>query len=169
MNIPRGWTRVGAPLAVTAVLASFLLPWLTVTADERRAEATGLELVTGDVGYTGHYVHDAWRGEVERLVENGEAWALPAFVAVGVALAFVLLPWRLAWWAGLAVTAVALVLILLWLQATSSAFNPPEPNREWGMWVALALLALAALPIVTRLREPPGDPAVRRAPEWLGR
>jgi hypothetical protein len=169
MTLPRYWTRVAAPLAVLGAAVSFLLPWLTVTADERRAEATGLQLVTGDPELTGHYVHDAWRGEVEKIVGNAEVWALPAFVAVLAALGLTLIPHRLAWWAALGATGVAAVLGLLWFQASSSTFNPPDSNRGGGVWIALAFLVLAAVPIVVRLREPTGDPALRRAPEWLDR
>jgi hypothetical protein len=167
MRLPRYWTRVAAPLALLAAVASFLLPWLTVTADERRAEATGLELVTRDTELTGHYVHDAWRGEVETVVGHAEAWALPTFVAVLIALGFALVPLRLAWWASLAVTGAAAVLALLWVQASSSTFEPPYSDRGAGVWVAVALLVTAAVPLIARLREPSGDPTLRRPPEWL--
>lgn len=169
MRLPPYWTRAAAPLALAGALAAFLLPWLTVTADLRRAEATGLELVTADVEFTGHYVHDAWRGEVENVVQNAETWALPAFVAIAAALALVLIPLRAAWWAALGATGAAAVLALFWFQAASSTFSPPHSNRLFGMWVALAFLVLAAIPIVVRLREPTGDPEARRAPEWLDR
>ena len=167
MTLPPYWTRVAAPLALVGALAAFLLPWLTVTADLRRAEATGLELVTGDAEFTGHYVHDAWRGEVEKIVENAQTWALPLFVVVVAALALVLIPLRAAWCVALGATGVAVVLALFWFQAASSTFSPPDSNRHFGMWVALALLVLAAVPMIVRLREPTGDPEARRAPEWL--
>jgi hypothetical protein len=167
MTLPPYWTRVAAPLALVGALAAFLLPWLTVTADLRRAEATGLELVTRDVEFTGHYVHDAWRGEVENIVQNAEIWALPAFVAVVAALVLVLIPRRATWWGALGATGAAALLMLFWFQAASSTFSPPHSNRHFGMWVTLALLVLAAVPIVVRLREPTGDPEARRAPEWL--
>jgi hypothetical protein len=167
MTLPRYWTRLAAPLALLGALVAFLLPWLTVTADLRRAEATGLELVRRDVEFTGHYVHDAWRGEVEKIVEHAQTWALPAFIASAVALVFVLIPLRATWWAALGATGAAAILTLLWFQAASSAFNPPDSSRSFGMWLALALLVLAAVPIGVRLREPTGDPEARRAPEWL--
>lgn len=168
VKLPRRWTRVAAPLVLALGLASFLLPWLTVTADRRRAEATGIELVTRNAEYTGEYVHDAWRGEVEGVVGDSELWALPAFVAVAVALAFVLIPLRATWLASLAASAVALVLLFLWVQASSSAFRPPVSDRHWGAWLALTFVALAAVPIAVRLFEPAGDPVLRRAPERLG-
>lgn len=168
MKLPKHWARIAAPLVLAGALASFLLPWLTVSADLRRADATGVELVSRDVHYSGRYVHQAWRGEVEGIVEDAQLWALPAFVAVALALVLVLVPFRAAWWAGLVSTAVALILVFLWIQASSSAFRPPIPDRHWGVWVALTLLPLAIVPIFARLLEPLDDPESRRAPAWLG-
>jgi hypothetical protein len=168
VKLPRHWARVVAPLILGGALASFLLQWLTVSADLRRAEATGVELVSRDVHYSGSYVHQAWRGEVEGIVEDAELWALPTFVAIALALALVLVPIRSAWWAGLVATAVSLILVFLWIQSTSSAFKPPIPDRHWGVWVALTLLPLAMVPIFARLLEPLDDPEARRGPEWLG-
>ncbi len=168
MKLPRGWTRIAAPLALVIALGSFLLPWLTVSADRRRAEATGIELVTRNVEYTGSYVHDAWRGEVEGVVQDGQLWALPAFVAVAVALILALIPIRAAFWASLGVSGAALILIFLWVQATSSVFRPPVSDRHWGVWLALTFVAFSVVPIIVRLFEPGGDPVARRAPEWLG-
>lgn len=159
--------RIAAPIVLAAVLVSFSFPFLTVTADQRRADATGLELVANDVEYGGRYVHDAWRGEVENVVEDGQLWAVPASVAFLVALVLVLLPWRAAWWGGLGVSAIATVLLLLWLQATTTAYHPPNTDHRWGYWLTLLLAPLAIVPILSRLFEPVGDPNQRRPPEWL--
>lgn len=167
MKLPRSWPRVAAPLVLIVGLGCFGLPWLTVTADSRAADATGFELVTRNVEFTGRYVHDAWRGEVEGIVEGGELWALPAFAALAVTLALVLLPFRAAWWAALGFSTAAAILLFLWLQATTSAFSPPYSDRHWGIWLALTIVPLVAVPIIARLLEPVGDPSTRRAPEWL--
>lgn len=167
MSGRRLWPRIAAPLVLALALVSFSFPFLTVAADQRRAEATGFELATGEVEYVGHYVHDAWRGEVENVVEDGHLWALPAFVALIVALALVLLPWRAGWWASLGVSAIAIVLLFLWLQATTTAYQPPDTDHRWGYWLTLLLASLVVVPILSRLFEPVGDPSQRRPPEWL--
>lgn len=169
MKLSKHWARIAAPLVLAGALVSFLLPWLTVSADQRRAEATGVELASRDVHYSGRYVHQAWHGEVEGIIEDAQLWALPAFVAVALALVLVFLPFRAAWWAALCATAVSVILVFLWIQATSTAFRPPIPDRHWGVWIALTLLPLATVPILSRLFEPVGDPESKRAPEWLGR
>ena len=167
MKLPRSWPRLAAPLILGLALASFLLPWLTVSADRRRGDATGLELVLRAPDYSGRYVHLAWQGEVEAIVGSAQLWALPAFVAAALAALLVLLPWRPAWWAGLALVAAGAVSLLLWVQATTSAYRPPIPDRHAGFWLAFGLIPLAAVPILMRLLEPVPDPGARRAPDWL--
>jgi hypothetical protein len=154
---------------LVAALACFSLPWLTVTADAKRADATGLELVTGSTPYTGYYVHDAWRGEVENVVDDGQLWAPIAFGALLVALVLLVLPWRAAWWSALAVSGIGVVLLLLFLQATTTTFNPPSSDHHYGYWLTLAIVPFVFVPIVVRLRQPLVDASLRRAPEWLTR
>lgn len=169
VSLKRIWPRVLAPLVLAASLACFSLPFLSLSVDARSAEATGLELVTGDVTYRGSYIHDAWRGELEGIVRDGHIWAVPAFGAILLACVLLLLPWRRAWWAAVVVAAVGLVLMLFVFQATSSVFHPPDPHRLYGYWLALGIVLLVFLPISVRLREPVGDPTLRRPPDWLTR
>lgn len=161
--------RVAAPAILVAALACFALSWITVTTDERTSHATGLALVSGHVSYSGRYLHDAWRGEVEAVMHDAHVWTPLAFAALLVALALVVLPWRWAWWSALVAAGLAVIFLVLWLQATSQVYQPPYVERHVGFWLALALTPLVAVPIVVRLMEPTIPDALRRPPEWLGR
>jgi hypothetical protein len=169
MTLRRLWPRLVAPGLLLAALVCFMLPWIEVSADARVARATGLELVRGHASYSGYYVHDAWRGEVEAVVNDAHLWSLVAFVTIAAALVLAVVPLRASWWACLGVSGLGLVFLLLWMQATSTVYNPPVVHRAGGFWITLAFLPLVVVPIVARLREPAGDPTLRQPPEWLAR
>ena len=134
-------TRALACGAFALALLALALPFATITSDLRRSEPSGLELALGDASYTGHYVHDAYRGQVELLVAGGETPALVAFVALAAAVAFVWLPWRLGPAAGVAFGALALLALFVFYQRTGASFSFAQSDRRYGYW--LTVLALA--------------------------
>jgi hypothetical protein len=125
-----------------ASLLAFQLPFVTVTADRRRAEATGFELAARDVTYEGTYIQESFRGEVEHWVGRGEAPALIAFVSLLAAAALVWIPWR----AGPAIAStaslVALVAMFGLYQRVGSISALAVTVRHSGFWYAL-VFALA--------------------------
>ncbi len=132
---------VACALFVAALLA-FQLPFVTVTADRRSAEATGYELATRDVPFKGSYVQESFRGEVEHWIGRGEGPALIAFVSLLTAAALVWIPWR----AGPLIASCTGLLALLGLfglyQRVGSIAALAETQRHAGFWFAV-VFALA--------------------------
>jgi hypothetical protein len=146
-----------ARLAVVALLASsaasFALPWLSVTMEQRRGRATGIELVRERPDLSGRYVHESSEGEVENALENGSLWARIALVLVGVTLVLALVPWRPATWAAAVSWVLTCLGLLAWTQAVTKAFVPPYVDRLAGFWFTLGLSATVVVPLVALLRE----------------
>ena len=137
---------VPARLVATALYAlaalSFLLPFLRVTADRRVAEATGWELATKSVQYSGTYVQLAFQGEAERWATAGEAPALLALVLLVVAAVLVWLPWRVGPAVAFGCGVLALFMLFALYLRVDSQLALADVNRRYGLAVA-ALLTLA--------------------------
>ncbi len=125
------------------VLGVFALPFATLTSDLRRAEPSGLDLATGGTSFSGRYVHDAYRGQVERLVDDGRGPALVALVFIAAALVLVWLPWRLGPAAGVGLAFLALLALLGLYQATRSTFSFAQTDRSAAYWLTIACLFAA--------------------------
>ena len=136
-----------ARLVATALFGlaalAFLLPFLRVTADRRVGEATGWELASKSVEYSGTYVQLAFEGEVERWTVAGEAPALIAFVALVAAAVLVWIPFRVgpAVASGLGLLAL-FALFGLYLRV-DSLLALADVHRRYGLAVS-AFLTLAA-------------------------
>ena len=160
--------RFACLVILTAPLACFFLPFLTASS-ERVARATGIELVTENASLSGRYIHAAYEGEVELVVEHGHIPALVAFVFGAAAL--------LAWWprhwlaprATLALGIAAVVSMLALWQTTSARFVPVD--RHSGFWLATLLFLLATVAAATRVAVEPRSREPERRPEevppWL--
>ena len=135
--------RALASALFALVLASFALPWATIASDRRRSEPSGIALALDRPSYSGRYVHDAYRGEVERLVADGHAAALVAIVIVAAACVLVWLPWRLGPAAGVALAVLTGLAFLGLYQATRSTYSFADTDRRFGFWLALLLLVAA--------------------------
>ena len=128
--------------AIAAV--TFTLPFMAIYADARAGAATGAELASGDPEYSGRYVHEAFRGQVEKLLEDAHMPALAA-LAASVAGAFLSwLPWRIGPGIGTVAGAVGLLSLFAVFQATASVFVPAATDRRFGFWLACIALASAA-------------------------
>ena len=160
-------SRVLVAALFALAVAAFVLPFLTVE-QERVGTATGLELVTGDAGFSGRYVHGAYEGEVERTMRRGRP---PATIALAAALVGFLVSWstnRVARTASFAAAVVGFFATLSILQVTSSAFN--EVDRLIGTWLSMLIfLAAVALTGVRAATKPPSRDAVGngKTPPWL--
>ncbi len=135
--------RALAAVLFALVAAAFALPVVVVTVDERRAEATGLELAGGDAEITGRYVHAAYEGEAEALVEDAGG---PARVVLGLVLAglaLVWLPGRAGFAAGAALGGLAVLALLVLHQTSTSAFDLADADLRPGFPLALAAAAAA--------------------------
>jgi hypothetical protein len=163
--------RFVSPLVFLAVVACFLLPFLTVTSVGRRASASGLDLVTGNASFDGMYSHAAYEGEVESVVDNAR---IPAIVVLASALIGVAAtpfrgrnPVRI----GFTSAVVALLAYVALVQVTSPRFAPPEADPLFGFWLAGGLVAGALVWSALRLwRDPSADTpptAPGDAPPWL--
>lgn len=141
---PASVRLLASALFAGAALA-FLLPFLAVQSDLRFARATGGELVRQTAPITGRYVHDAYRGEVERLVDRGRTPSLLAFAAAVAGLALAWLPWRVGPALGLAFGLLGDAAMFALYQSTSASFAPPEIDHRYGFWAAFGLFGLAAL------------------------
>ena len=160
-------TRFLSPAAFGAALVCFFLPFLTAS-QERVAEATGVQLMTGDASFSGRYVHASYEGEVERVVRQGRVPAILAFAAGVIGL---LVSWiRRRDLAAVAfVSALVGVFSLLALfQTTTARFTPVD--RHHGHLLALAFVLVATASSVVRFwterpvyRPRPGEPV----PPWL--
>jgi hypothetical protein len=145
-------SRLLAAAAFAATAASFLLPFLTVTL-ERRAEATGIDLVRDSPAMTGRYVHDSYVGEVELLVGRGH---VPAIVVFSLALAGFLVacvPARKAFACGAVVATAGLAAMwALWETTTPGSLILASSAHRYGFWLAAALFAVSGGAIVRGLR-----------------
>lgn len=136
--------RALAALLFALVAAAFALPVVVVTVDERRAEASGLELASGDAELTGRYVHAAYEGQAEEVMDEARGPALAVLVSALAAFALVWLPGR----AGLASAAALALVALLGLfgvfQTTTSSLDLADADLRLGYPLAL-LGAVCAL------------------------
>ena len=131
----------------------FLLPFLVLTVDERRGEATGVELVTGDAAVTGRYVHDAYRGQAEDGLELVQLPAAIAFFALLIGAVGIWIPGRRGFWVGLAAAGLGLIGGFWMRQALSGPQLLTEDQWQYGYWLATVLiLASAALSAVLLYR-----------------
>jgi hypothetical protein len=135
---------LSAVLLGTAVCS--LLPFLVLTVDERRGEATGLGLATGDAEVSGRYVHDAYRGQVEEGLDLAQSPAALAFVAILIGAVGVWIPGRRGFWLGLAAAGAGLLGGFWMRQALSGQQLLAEAEWQYGYWLAtVAILGSAAL------------------------
>ena len=133
---------VAAALFALAVLA-FTLPFVSVAADRRTAEATGFELATRSTTFHGTYVHESYRGETERWIRRGEVPSLIALVTLMTALAVVWIPWRTGPAAASALGVFALLTFYALSQRVGSAESFAVTDRHFGLTFAI-LFTLAA-------------------------
>jgi hypothetical protein len=126
----------------------FLLPFLVLTVDLRRGEATGVELATGDAQISGRYVHDAYRGQVEDALDLVQLPAAVAFVAILIGAVGVWIPGRRGFWLGLAAAGAGLLGGFWMRQALTGQQLLAESEWQYGYWLATVLIlgsaALAA-------------------------
>ena len=126
----------------------FLLPFLVLTVDLRRGEASGVELATGDGQISGRYVHDSYRGQVEDALDLVQLPAAVAFVAILIGAVGVWIPGRRGFWLGLAAAGVGLLGGFWMRQALSGQQLLAESEWQYGYWLATVLIlgsaALAA-------------------------
>lgn len=136
--------RLLAGLLFLLVAGSLAFPLLAVAVDERSAEASGLELVAGDAELAGRYVHGAYAGEAERLVDEVSGPARGVLLAAAGGLALVWLPGRAGLLAGAVLALLALVWLLVLHQTATSAFDLVDATVRFG-FVPTAVAALGAL------------------------
>jgi hypothetical protein len=127
------------------VLAAFTLPFAVVTADLRRAEGNGIEFAIGQPAYSGHYVHDSYRGEVERLVDYAQPVALVALVAFVAGVLLVWIPWKWGPAAGMVCAALGFGALVWFHQAVNSAGTFAGTEYRGGFWISLGLAVVAGL------------------------
>jgi hypothetical protein len=124
----------------------FLLQFLVLFVDERRGEASGVELATGDAEVSGRYVHDAYRGQVEDALDLVQLPAAVSFVAILIGAVGVWIPGRKGFWLGLAAAGAALFGGFWMRQALSGQQLLAESDWQYGYWLAtVAILGSAAL------------------------
>jgi hypothetical protein len=129
--------RLQSALLALGVAACFLLPFLSVEAPGRSAAARGYELVADDARFTGRYRHAAFEGEVENAIDVSTLPSRFAFVGVVASAALALLPGRRTLWSAFAASALALLGLLWFFQASSLPYAPPVSERQVGAWLAL--------------------------------
>jgi hypothetical protein len=131
--------RLLASITFAATAAAFLFPFLTVTL-ERRAEATGIDLVADNPSITGSYVHANYVGDVELLVGRGH---VPAIVTFGLAVLGILgawIPGRKAIPAGLLAAILGLIgMWALWMTTTAGPELFASSYHRYGFWLAVGL------------------------------
>jgi hypothetical protein len=135
--------RAFASALFLLVLAAFTLPFAVVTADLRRAEGTGVEFALGTTQLTGHYVHDAYEGEVETLVDYAKPVALVALAAVVAATVLVWAPWKWGPTSGFTLAGIGLVALVWFHQSVNSAGTFAGTAYRGGFWLAAGLVIVA--------------------------
>ena len=164
-------TRLVTPVLFLALVGSFALPFLTVTAIERKASATGLELVSGSGSFTGTYTHAAYEGEVEAVVENARIPAILVLVSGFIGFVATFLRGRNPLRVGFAVALAACLAYLALFQVTAPRFSPPEADHRVGFWLAGALAVAALAWTVVRLIREPSEEVSEKPPDlvppWL--
>ncbi len=150
----RSWPRLLALALLAAAVGCFLLPFLTVDFEPRRARATGIQLVANSASFSGQYRHGSYEGEIETVVRNGHFWAIPSFALVALAFLLGLLPSRVAWAGAVVLSVLAVLALLALFQGTSTPFHPPFPDRRYGFWLAILLLLGGGTALGFWLRDP---------------
>ena len=131
---------LSAAFVVAAV--SFVLPFLTISIDERRGQGSGVELATGSSSVSGRYVHASYEGQVEDGLDLAQLPSGVAFFAMLAAGAGVWLPRRKGFWVGLAAGLVGL-LGLFWIrQALSGPALLAEVAFRYGYWLAAVAILI---------------------------
>jgi hypothetical protein len=139
---PRERAAVAGLFLIAAI--GFVLPFVTSTAPDRTGRATGIQLVGGSPEYEGEYLHAAFEGEVETLMENGFLPARISFAAVLVGLGLALIPRRRSVVGSVLASAVALIGLVWVRSATATPFSPPSTTLEYGFWLTGVLIVVAA-------------------------
>jgi hypothetical protein len=121
---------------------------------ERRAEATGVDLVTGTPSLSGTYVHAAYEGDVEQLVDMGHVPAVVVFAAAIVGFLVAWFPGRRALAAGLFAAIVGLATMwALWETTTPGRQLFASSDHRYGFWLAGGLYIISGSSIVWGLRK----------------
>jgi hypothetical protein len=127
------------------VLAAFTLPFAVVAADLRRAEGNGIEFAIGEPKMSGHYVHDSYEGEVERLVDYAQPVALAALLTLLAGVLLVWIPWKWGPAAGITFAALGLGALVWFHQAVNSAGTFAGTEYRGGYWISLGLVLVAGV------------------------
>ena len=137
--------RLLGSLLFLLVAGTLALPFVVVSVDERRAEASGLELAEGDAELTGRYVHEAYEGQAETVVDEARGPAVAVAVAALAGLGLVWLPGRAGFVLGAALAGLALLgLAGIFRTATSSLdLADADLRAGYGLAAAAAVAALA--------------------------
>lgn len=135
--------RLVGSLFFLLVAGTLALPFVVVSVDERRAEASGLELAEGEAEVTGRYVHAAYEGQAEEVVDEARGPAVAVAVAALAGLGLVWLPGRAGLLVGAALACLALLGLAGIFRTTTSALDLADTDLRAGYGLAAAAAAAA--------------------------
>jgi hypothetical protein len=133
--------RLISPALFAALVACFCLPCVHVSRP-RQATATGFDLATGNVSFTGSYTHATYEGEVESAVDRGQR---PAAIGLAAALGGLALSWvrgrKASLWAVTMATAAGISIFVV--RPAVASFVGPEADFRYGLTLALVVSVAA--------------------------
>jgi len=135
--------RLVGSLLFLLVAGTLALPFVDVSVDERRAEASGLELAGGEAELTGRYVHAAYEGQAEEVLGEARGPAVAVAVAALAALGLAWLPGRAGLTLGAALAGLALLGLAGIFRATASSLDLADADLRAGYGLAAAAAAAA--------------------------
>lgn len=133
--------RLIGSLLFLLVAGTLALPFVAVSVDERRAEASGLELAEGEAELTGRYVHAAYEGQAEEVVDEARGPAVAVAVAALAGIGLVWLPGRAGLLAGAALAGLALLGLAGIFRTAASSLDLADADLRAGF--GLAVIAAA--------------------------
>ena len=124
--------RLVGSLLFLLVAGTFALPFVAVSSDARRAQASGLELAEGEAELSGHYVHAAYEGQAEEVVDEARGPAVAVALAALAGLGLVWLPARAGLVAGAALAGLALLGLAGIFRTTTSSLDLADSDLRAG-------------------------------------
>ena len=149
--------RYASPIGFAAAIGCLLLPFVSISLDERRASATGFQLVANRPTFHGRYVQLAYAGEAETLIHHAAWPARLVLAACVVGACSILLTRRRARQASLWAAIAALVLLFVLRFVSASRFHPPYSSCRAGFWLCAVVLFAVAVWNVRSLRRDEDD------------